>query len=144
MIAATDAKIDVIFIGPNDLHNSMGKPQEGDQLFTGQPLVRIFDPSQMVVDTVVGEPDGAARVDARRLRSRAVIVVGIGDVQRARVPRLHRLIVDAVEAFRRLPVALLLLRPVGLPPECDRTAADVMWGNTAWRRLVKSWMSATG
>lgn len=41
---------------------SMGHAQEGDQLFPGQPLIRIFDPSQMEVRTLVGEPDGAALV----------------------------------------------------------------------------------
>jgi HlyD family secretion protein len=39
---------------------SMGKPQEGDQLWPGQPLIRIFDPSEMEVLAQVGEPDGSA------------------------------------------------------------------------------------
>ena len=38
---------------------SMGKPQEGDQLWPGQPLIRIFDPSEMEVLAQVGEPDDA-------------------------------------------------------------------------------------
>jgi len=38
----------------------MGKPQEGDQLWPGQPLVQIFDPSEMEVRVQVGEPDDAA------------------------------------------------------------------------------------
>jgi HlyD family secretion protein len=38
---------------------SMGPAQEGDQLFTGQAIARIFDPSEMEVQTVIGEPDGA-------------------------------------------------------------------------------------
>ena len=38
---------------------SMGHAQEGDQLYAGQPLIRIFDPSEMEVATLVGEPDGA-------------------------------------------------------------------------------------
>ncbi|HEY1342931.1 MAG TPA: efflux RND transporter periplasmic adaptor subunit [Bryobacteraceae bacterium] len=42
--------------------NSQGKPQEGDQLFRGQGLVSIFDPSEMAVRCSVGEPDGAALV----------------------------------------------------------------------------------
>lgn len=50
--------------------NGMGKPLEGDQLFTGQPIMRIFDPSQMVVDTVVGEPDGAILVPGARAKVR--------------------------------------------------------------------------
>ncbi len=38
---------------------SMGNAQEGDQLYNGQPLLKIFDPTQMEVHTLVGEPDGA-------------------------------------------------------------------------------------
>jgi multidrug resistance efflux pump len=41
-------------------NNSMGHAQEGDQLYRGQPIVSIFDPSQMLVRCAVGEPDGAA------------------------------------------------------------------------------------
>ena len=37
--------------------NSMGHPQEGDQLYRNQPLVSIFDPSAMQVRCSVGEPD---------------------------------------------------------------------------------------
>ena len=40
-------------------NGSMGHAQEGDQLWRGQSLVRIFDPGEMQVRTVVGEPDGA-------------------------------------------------------------------------------------
>jgi multidrug resistance efflux pump len=40
-------------------NNSLGYPQEGDQLWIGEPLVRIFDASQMRVRLQVGEPDGA-------------------------------------------------------------------------------------
>ena len=40
--------------------NSFGHAQEGDQLFRGQALVSIFDPSDMLVRCSVGEPDGAA------------------------------------------------------------------------------------
>lgn len=39
---------------------SMGPPQEGDQMWAGQALVRIFDPTAMVVDAMVNEPDIAA------------------------------------------------------------------------------------
>jgi multidrug resistance efflux pump len=38
---------------------SMGHAQEGDQLFPGQGLLKIFDPGEMEVRTLVGEPDGA-------------------------------------------------------------------------------------
>ena len=37
----------------------MGNAQEGDQLGTGQSLLKIFDPGEMEVSTMVGEPDGA-------------------------------------------------------------------------------------
>lgn len=36
---------------------SMGPPQEGDQVWPGSPLVRIFDPSSMVVETTISEAD---------------------------------------------------------------------------------------
>jgi multidrug resistance efflux pump len=39
---------------------SMGNAQEGDQLWTGQALVKIFDPAEMEVRTLIGEPDGEA------------------------------------------------------------------------------------
>jgi multidrug resistance efflux pump len=41
-------------------NGSMGPAQEGDQMWQGQNLVRIFDPGEMVVRTSVAEPDGAA------------------------------------------------------------------------------------
>jgi len=41
-------------------NNSMGHAQEGDQLWRGQPLISIFDPTEMRVRCAVGEPDGAA------------------------------------------------------------------------------------
>ena len=47
-------------------NNSMGHAQEGDQLFRGQPIVSIFDPSEMLVRCAVGEPDGAALVQGMR------------------------------------------------------------------------------
>jgi multidrug resistance efflux pump len=40
-------------------NGSMGHAQEGDQLWTGQALLKIFDPQEMEVRTFVGEPDGA-------------------------------------------------------------------------------------
>lgn len=40
-------------------NNSMGHPQEGDQLWRGAPLVSIFDPTAMSVFCQVGEPDGS-------------------------------------------------------------------------------------
>jgi len=46
---------------------SMGHAQEGDQLFSGQPLLRIFDPNEMEVRTQVGEPDGAVLFRERTL-----------------------------------------------------------------------------
>ena len=47
-------------------NNSMGHAQEGDQLYRGQPLVSIFDPSVMLVRCAVGEPDGAALLPGMR------------------------------------------------------------------------------
>jgi len=43
-------------------NNSMGHAQEGDQLWPGAPLMRLFDPSEMEVELSVGEPDGGALV----------------------------------------------------------------------------------
>ena len=40
--------------------NSNGHAQEGDQLWNGQAVVNIFDPIEMQVRCLVGEPDGAA------------------------------------------------------------------------------------
>jgi len=37
---------------------SMGNAQEGDQLGSGQSLLKIFNPAQMEVRTLIGEPDG--------------------------------------------------------------------------------------
>lgn len=39
---------------------SRGPAQVGDQIFRGTQLMRIFDPTSMEIDVVVGEPDGAA------------------------------------------------------------------------------------
>jgi multidrug efflux pump subunit AcrA (membrane-fusion protein) len=46
--------------------NTMGHAQEGDQLYRGQPLVSIFDPTEMQVVCSVGEPDVAALVPGVR------------------------------------------------------------------------------
>jgi HlyD family secretion protein len=45
---------------------SMGPPQVGDQLYRGQPLLRIFDPTEMEVHLQVGEPDGAVLTPVAR------------------------------------------------------------------------------
>lgn len=42
---------------------TMGHPREGDQLWPGQALMKLFDPSEMVVDAQLGEPD-AGRLKA--------------------------------------------------------------------------------
>jgi HlyD family secretion protein len=39
---------------------SMGPPQVGDQVWPNQPVVRIFDPTEMVVEAQINEPDMAA------------------------------------------------------------------------------------
>lgn len=41
-------------------NNSMGHAQEGDQLYQGQAIVSIFEPTEMMVRCAVGEPDGVA------------------------------------------------------------------------------------
>jgi len=41
-------------------NGTMGKAQEGDQLWSGQPLIQVFDPSVMEVNARVGEPDVTA------------------------------------------------------------------------------------
>jgi HlyD family secretion protein len=37
--------------------NTQGHAQEGDQLWSGQAVVAIFDPTEMMVRCLVGEPD---------------------------------------------------------------------------------------
>jgi HlyD family secretion protein len=44
-------------------NDSFGPAQEGDQIWPGEPLLRIFDPSEMEVQVMLGEPDGAAIED---------------------------------------------------------------------------------
>lgn len=41
-------------------NGTMGPAQEGDQVFPGRPLLIIFDPGQMVVETQINQADGAA------------------------------------------------------------------------------------
>lgn len=41
-------------------NNSMGHPQEGDQLWLGIAIARIFDASDMAISAQVAEPDGAS------------------------------------------------------------------------------------
>src|ERR1017187_7224083 len=43
-------------------NRSVGHAQEGDQLYSGQPILSVFDPAEMLVRCAVGEPDGAALV----------------------------------------------------------------------------------
>jgi HlyD family secretion protein len=43
-------------------NNSMGHAQEGDQLWPGSPLLRLFDPSAMELLVSVDEPDGSVLV----------------------------------------------------------------------------------
>jgi multidrug resistance efflux pump len=43
-------------------NNSMGHAEEGDQLWPGSPLLELFDPSAMVIELSVGEPDGAVLI----------------------------------------------------------------------------------
>jgi HlyD family secretion protein len=41
-------------------NNSMGHAQEGDQLWPGTPLLRLFEPNQMEVSVAIQEPDVVA------------------------------------------------------------------------------------
>ncbi len=41
-------------------NNNMGHAEEGDQLWPGSPILRLFDPSEMEVDVSIEEPDVAA------------------------------------------------------------------------------------
>jgi HlyD family secretion protein len=43
-------------------NNSLGHAQEGDQLWPGSVLLRLFDPSLMQLQILVNEPDGAILV----------------------------------------------------------------------------------
>jgi multidrug efflux pump subunit AcrA (membrane-fusion protein) len=47
--------------------NTNGPAQEGDQLFSGQAVANIFDPSEMMVRCLVGEPDRASLTAAARV-----------------------------------------------------------------------------
>jgi HlyD family secretion protein len=47
---------------------SFAKPQEGDQLFRGQPIISIFDPSEMRIRCLIGEPDGAVLKEGTRVK----------------------------------------------------------------------------
>jgi len=49
-------------------NGSMGPPQEGDMLSPGQPVLRIFDPGDMVVEGTVSEADVAALPGAASAR----------------------------------------------------------------------------
>jgi HlyD family secretion protein len=48
--------------------NTNGHAQEGDQLWNGQAVLNIFDPTEMQVRCLVGEPDGAALTAGTRVR----------------------------------------------------------------------------
>jgi multidrug efflux pump subunit AcrA (membrane-fusion protein) len=48
--------------------NTNGHAQEGDQLWNGQAIVNIFDPSEMQVRCLVGEPDGGALTAGTRVK----------------------------------------------------------------------------
>ena len=48
--------------------NSSGHAQEGDQLWYGYAIVNIFDPSDMQVRCLVGEPDRAALTAGTRVK----------------------------------------------------------------------------
>lgn len=52
----------MLALGSTWRNNSIGHPQEGDQLWPGSPLLKVFDPSEMEIELTVGEPDGAVLV----------------------------------------------------------------------------------
>lgn len=47
---------------------NMGPPQVGDRMYPGMPLVRIFNPTEMVVQATVDEPDFAAISSSKTAR----------------------------------------------------------------------------
>jgi multidrug efflux pump subunit AcrA (membrane-fusion protein) len=47
---------------------SMGPPQVGDRMWPGMPVLRIFNPSRMVVQVTVDEPDFASVSEATHAR----------------------------------------------------------------------------
>ena len=49
-------------------NNALVHAEEGDQLYRGQALLSIFDPSVMLVRCSVGEPDGAALAPGMRAK----------------------------------------------------------------------------
>lgn len=49
-------------------NGSVGHAQEGDQIWPGSPLLRLFDPTAMAVEVSVGEPDGAVLVSGARAK----------------------------------------------------------------------------
>jgi multidrug resistance efflux pump len=49
-------------------NNSIGHAQEGDQIWPGSPILKLFDPAAMAVEVSVGEPDGAVLVPGARAR----------------------------------------------------------------------------
>jgi HlyD family secretion protein len=49
---------------------SMGPAQEGDQLYPGQGLLRIFDPTSMVVEAQINQADGAHLVKGTKAKIR--------------------------------------------------------------------------
>ena len=46
---------------------TLGKAQEGDQIYRGYPLASIFDPSQMLVRCSINEPDVMALINNSRV-----------------------------------------------------------------------------
>ncbi len=49
-------------------NNTLGHAQEGDQMWPGSPLLRLFDPTAMAVEVSVGEPDGRYLVPGARAK----------------------------------------------------------------------------
>lgn len=65
-------------------NGSMGPFEEGDQAWPGQPLVKIFDPTEMIVVTQISEPDAAVLAE-RGARARVTLDAYPGVVFHARL-----------------------------------------------------------
>ena len=51
-------------------NGTMGPTREGDQVFPGRPILTIFDPGRMMVETEINQADGAALAAGTRAKVR--------------------------------------------------------------------------
>jgi multidrug resistance efflux pump len=124
----------------NTWHNgSMGPSREGDQVWPGVPLMRIFNPAKMVVEATVNEPDVAAltkSVQARlyldaypgvtfqaRLQSASPVATAGVDSPVRTFGALFAIDQQDPRLLPDLSAALEIdLAPVTAPPSVERTA----------------------